>query len=359
MVQESKIEWCTHTSNPLKYRSADGKVVWACIKKSSGCANCYAETLAQRYGRGGPFTKPVMAGLTPFVDEKELRELLSPRKLPAGSKCFVGDMTDVFGEWVTDAMLDRLFAAFALRPDVVFQVLTKRPQRMQEYLTARRYHHESLGLVPTWEWIVMAVSLLRPSASATTAADFHIRRNWPLPNVWLGTSVENQDAADERLAWLVNTPAALRFISAEPLIGEVDLLAGMHADRVLAMEFNPDARFNFEGFVRSGRKPALDWAIVGGESGPGARPMDLAWMRSVVKQCLTAGVPVFVKQLGSKPYEVQAVAAGRVYPSGRAAMNYVAEPVAHPLKDRKGRAMEEWPEDLRVRQWPAAEVAVG
>src|SRR4051812_14758294 len=121
-MQKTNIEWTAtprpdgtlepgYSANPLKYRDAAGNVVWGCVKTSPGCAHCYAETLAKRYGRGGPFTAATMRGLTPFLDEKELHRMLT-YKPAAGKKCFVGDMTDVFGEWVPDELLDRLFAVF-------------------------------------------------------------------------------------------------------------------------------------------------------------------------------------------------------------------------------------------------------
>lgn len=357
MVQESKIEWCTHTSNPVKYRDAEGRVVWACVKKSSGCANCYAETLAQRYGRGGPFTKPVMAGLTPFVDEKELKELLSPRKLPAGSKCFVGDMTDVFGEWVSFGLLFRLFSTIWQRPDVTFQILTKRPDRMREFFRmwddlegedfdfrgargpeAVRAAHKS-GRSEIFAQYLETLGE-PPEGAAYPSFDWmEGPLRWPrsraFRNVWLGTSVEDQAAADERLMWLRETPAAVRFISFEPLLADIGFL-------------------NLKD---------LHWAIVGGESGPRARPLDVAWLRGVVAKCQAAGVPVFVKQLGSKPrehyqdrsdWQVDLKWVGGTDVPPVASMDREPDWWTPATKDRKGGALEEWPEDLRVREWPHA-----
>src|SRR5262245_8975140 len=124
-MQPTSIQWTDYTSNPIKYRrKSDGKTVWGCVKVSPGCAHCYAEAIALRFDRGKVFNAANMEELEPFTDEDELRTLLTSKKL-SGKRVFVGDMTDVFGEWIPDKMLDRLFAVFALRPDVTFQVLTK------------------------------------------------------------------------------------------------------------------------------------------------------------------------------------------------------------------------------------------
>ena len=312
------IEWTDATSNPFKFRDkATGQIVWACVKVSPGCAHCYSETLANRYGRGGPFTKAAMEKVEPFVCEKELRQLATSKKL-AGKRVFVGDMTDLFGEWVSDDMLDRLFATFAVRPDVTFQVLTKRPERMRDYILGadgRELKADIPGVVLNREPF-----------------------DWPLPNVWLGVSVENQAAADVRIPLLLQTPAAVRFLSCEPLLGPVDLGPGFRWGEPIPIT-------KLESW---GHRP--DWVIVGGESGAGARPLDVAWARSVVNQCKAAGVACFVKQLGSEP--------GWDSQSGKAPgsfHHYDAKSGLHikRLNDRKGGDPNEWPADLRVREFPA------
>lgn len=172
----------------------------------------------------------------------------------------------------------------------------------------------------------------------------------PLPNVWLGTSVENQHWADVRIPELLATPAAVRFLSCEPLLGPLSLTN---------LECFRD-HFEGEGWdlkpVRPGHMAGLDWVIVGGESGLKARPFDLAWARSIVSQCRAAGVPVFVKQLGAKPFDQMANYNEKwrtTFPSG-ADGRYEANPLRFEarLKSRKGVLMAEWPEDLRVREWP-------
>jgi len=171
--------------------------------------------------------------------------------------------------------------------------------------------------------------------------------------VWLGTSVEDQAAADERIPHLLATPAAVRFLSCEPLIGPVDLSEGLQGWTV---ESEHASNCNCEDVHNEWRTaatcpvavqvpaPRLNWVIVGGESGPRARPMDLAWARSLVAQCRAAGVAVFVKQLGSKPISHDAAD----WPGDE--RDDGGQP-KH-LRESHGRDPDEWPEDLRVREWP-------
>lgn len=379
-MRKTAIEWTDFSANPLKYRRPDGAVVWACAKTSPGCAHCYAEGIALRYERGTTFAPEVMPSLTPFLDEKDLHKILTARTVDGqpvkGGKCFLGDMTDIFGEWVPDDLLDRLFAVIAKRQDVTFQILTKRAKRMLEYMQRR-----DRVLLPT------GCNCLCHDVDGDTnieggcerCEDVHV---WPLPNVWLGVSVENQKYADERIPLLLQTPAAIRFISAEPLLGPVDI--GMSAatcscckrwssrwvqvhrevrpafpinlmngaDKVVAPAGIHRAESNPHGALSVGKMglvptdftalPKLDWVIVGGESGDGARPFDVAWARSIIKQCADAGVACFVKQLGAVP--VNAIL-GPVNPVNLRAVGAI--------KNKKGGDTAEWPEDLRVRQFPA------
>jgi hypothetical protein len=152
-----------------------------------------------------------------------------------------------------------------------------------------------------------------------------------LPNVWLGVSVENQHFADERIPLLLQTPAAVRFISAEPLLQGIDISRYLMATCDHGEEFCEDVGCD-------GEPAPLHWVIVGGESGPGARPFDLAWGRSIVQQCKAAGVACFVKQLGAVPMYLRW--------EDKAMM-----PVDR-VRDRKGGDPAEWPDDLRVRQFP-------
>lgn len=261
------------TSNPIKYRDREtGQVVWACVRHSPGCTNCYAQTLALRYGRGGPYTQSAMDKVEPFVDEAELRKLVTAKTVGgvpvSGSRVFIGDMTDVFGSWVSDEMLDKMFAAFALRPDVTFQVLTKRADRMAKYLDPNWMSNGG------WNRCMVVggrACEIRGESWANWNKYAHpLNRTWPLPNVWLGTSVENQAAADERIPHLLRTPAAIRFISYEPALGAVD--------------WSPWSD--------------IDWIISGGESGPNARPSHPDWHRAARDFCAKHGKAYFFKQWG-------------------------------------------------------------
>lgn len=157
---------------------------------------------------------------------------------------------------------------------------------------------------------------------------------WPLRNVWLGCSVENQHFADERIPLLLQTPAAVRFVSAEPLLGPVNVEPFLQYPPL-----HDDHKMTFGGREWRG----LDWVIAGGESGSGARPCDLAWIRSIVAQCKAAGLPAFVKQLGAVPIY-------RTLPPFNGAQGLRSN--GEKLKDRKGGDPSEWPADLRVRQFP-------
>lgn len=356
-MDKTNIEWTDFSANPLKYRDKAGKVVWGCVKCSSGCANCYSEAIAQRFGRGGPFTAATMRDLTPFLDEKELRHILTAQKiggkLVAGARCFLGDMTDVFGEWVPDELLDRLFGVLAVRHDVTFQVLTKRAERMAQYF-AGDYR----------------TRLLMANVSWTVADDAAIRfgADYELKHVHFGVSVENQEAADARIPHLLKVPAAVRFLSCEPLLGAVDLTQAGFDGRFVtnpltgSVPYRPDL---------GNSSPRINWVIVGGESGSGARMFNVEWARSLVQQCKGAGVACFVKQLGERP----------VRADGRPLGAYDAEEGEFPrcsrcghfdfgpcgdgtllcngcdsawsgLRDKKGGNPDEWPADLRVREFP-------
>lgn len=295
-MNKTSIEWTDYTSNLIRYRDPEGRSVHGCIKVSTGCANCYASAWSARGltgERGGAFTAKRQATLTPYFDDAEAQRILRTRV--TGKRVFVGDMTDVFGEWVPDALLDRMFAVFALRPDLTFQVLTKRPERMRAYLNDMGAHYGGeIDGEYMERWGDAAVALTGdPCAAGGPIEDC----DWPLPNVWLGVSVENQAAADKRIPELLDTPAAVRFLSCEPLLGQLMLRRPFvrdHKNRNVMTEDDEQRPLVPGSFA------GLHWVIVGGESGPGARPCDLAWIRGIVGQCKAAGVPVFVKQ-GSGP----------------------------------------------------------
>jgi protein gp37 len=332
-MQKTGIEWTDFTANPIKYRDAAGNIVWGCVKTSPGCTHCYAEALANRYGRGGPFKQSVMDGLTPFLDEKELHKMLT-YKPASGARCFIGDMTDIFGEWVPDEMLDRLFAVLAMRKDVTWQVLTKRAERMRDYMLAVQNDDKDLQRFAGHACNV---------AESPCAAGMFDKTDWPFRNVWLGVSVEDQKRADERIRLLLETPAAVRFLSCEPLLSPISFVDG---------PLHPEESTMGEWCVLD---LGIKWVIVGGESGPGSRPMQVEWARSIVQQCKAAGVPAFVKQLGSTPHYCSGSWGPHTFKEESADGGYSISRLK--LVDRKGGDPEEWPKDLRVRQFPALATA--
>lgn len=341
-MNRTSIEWCDFSANPLKYRDETGRVVWACVHASQGCTHCYAESLAKRYRKGGRFNVPTTANVTPFLDEQELRRMLTYK--PASTRrCFVGDMTDVFGEWVPDELIDRLFAVFFVRRDITWQVLTKRAARMRDYFAAP---HRTTAIDDSILWLMNSGVL---DASVQCLIQANGPEPWPLPNVWLGASVEDQQRADERIPDLLQTPAAIRFVSAEPLLGPIafkrrQLGQGADCDECQIRDVRIDEDGCCLGCGSDAMFYGLDWVIVGGESGPGARPMNVEWAESIVQQCRAENVPCFVKQLGANPF----------YPYSDGTPFSDLD-----LKSRKGSDMAEWPESLRVREFPRADEKVG
>ena len=318
MGDRSAIEWTDATWTPLRARHREtGRVGTICVHKSAGCANCYSELFQRWTGIQEPFTPSGLKNVEPLLDAKILAAPLTWRK---PRRIFVCSQPDLFGEWWPDEWIDKVFAVMALAPQHIFQVLTKRPERMRAYLSKATVRHH----------VCAGDGCPYCSDSGLTAWSLA-----PYPNVWLGVSVEDQPTADERIPLLLQTPAAVRFISYEPALGSISLL-------------NADG----DG-PRSGIRGALHWGIYGGESGPGARPNDISWAREFIRQCRVCGIAPFVKQLGAVPvgsvlYEATWPAHVRVGWSGDGMGSYRVR-----LRDRKGGDWDEWPADLRVREFPA------
>lgn len=314
MSDGTKIEWTDATAN----------VVNGCNIYSPGCANCYAMRLAgtrlkdhpTRVGLTQPSKAgPVWTGEVRF-NEKALQQVLRwtrPRRI------FWNAHGDLFHESVPDEWIDRCFAAMALTPQHSHQVLTKRSARMRDYMRSL-----DRAIVKAFAPPHQHPALDDPHAEFFASIAPHAIAEWPLPNVWLGVSVEDQIRADERIPDLLATPAAVRWISAEPLLGPLDLrwiaepdeekdgvldaLLGCNwIERENGEEFRP-ARPGHqdriihrwvcspEADILANRK--LDWIVAGGESGPRARPMHPDWARSLRDQCKAAGVPFLFKQWG-------------------------------------------------------------
>lgn len=338
MADRSAIEWTDASLNPIRARHTEvGKIGWHCEHVSEGCRNCYAEKINHRLGTGVAY-KPgeirqlheiEKEGVEIFLDEKILTQPLKWRK---PRKIFWGSMTDIAGRWVTDGMLDRMFAVMALTPQHTHQVLTKRPERLRQYLSISR----------PWGGAILTAAC---NLLGRDPGPFSL----PLPNVWLGTSCEDQATADERIPHLLRTPAAVRFVSCEPLLGPIDLTRlrgeGTWRDAL-------GGRLHTGPGILTG-EPRLGWVIIGGESGRGARPHNISWDRSLIDQCKAAGVPCFEKQLGRRPYWDLLNGCGK-WPRG--ALTRIEldgrQVDAITLKDKKGGDWNEWPADLRVREFP-------
>lgn len=333
----TSIEWTERTWNPVR----------GCSRVSEGCRNCYAERQAARFSgkigtlnedpyvpEYGPFHRfvqitnghPQWTGKVELI-EKHLEDPLHWRK---PCKVFVNSMSDLFHEALPDEAIDRVFAVMALCPGHTFQILTKRPGRMLQYLT-RGVDDEFMR-----ETMDEAVQEFQ-----ACHANMHPPGRWPLPNVWLGVSVEDQKTADERIPLLLQTPAAIRFVSYEPALGPVDFRRWLT--------------------VTALRDRMLDWIIIGAESGPGARAFDIQWARNTIEQCKAAGVACFLKQLGAHPQEVaypQTVTLRETQQWMDSGWTCITDENGqhwrrcYKLKDRKGGDWLEWPEDLRVREFP-------
>jgi protein gp37 len=289
MSAKTKIEWTDATWNPLvAYRGE--KRGWHCEKISPACHHCYAAAMNKRsdglvgIGTGLPYAAEQRSKLKFQIDGKTL---LAPLGWKRPRKIFVCSMTDLFGDWWTDEQIDKVFAVMALCPHYAFQVLTKRPQRMLRYLTTHHAHGYT-KFDDVRKWMHLLSNQMKPESG------------WPLPNVWLGVTAENQERADERIPLLLETPAATRFLSVEPMLGPVNVSRFMFRDIGWQNAGGPSecAHGYAAGIPCRQCTPSLDWVIAGGESGPGARPSHPDWFRSLRDQCVAAGVPYFHKQNG-------------------------------------------------------------
>ena len=352
MGDKTKIEWCDATITPIRFRvtaAGDKQLVvegrarlgewrgvgWHCVHVSEGCRNCYAEAMNRWRGTGFAFTPEALrrGWIEPFLDEKHLLKPLHMRK---PRRIFWCDMTDLFGDWVPDDWIDRIAAVCALTPHHTHIWLTKRPERMRDYLNDPQTYLRIAGVM------------------MSMASAYVVSTPWLLPNVWGLVSVEDQGTADARIPVLLDTLLAVRGVSYEPAIGAVDLRPPVWMPKTSGRNeqgwecaecrIRIDDQANCAVCGGSRIVTRLDWVIIGGESGPAARPFDLAWARDVIAQCRAAGVAVFVKQLGAKPIDPWA-------DTGALVNN--REPAVPCFKHRKGGDPAEWPADLRVREFPA------
>lgn len=292
------IQWTDETWNPTS----------GCSRVSEGCRHCYIERTPPFRMAGRKLGDPVRLHAKRLYQPMEWRK---PRRV------FVNSLSDLFHDDIPEDFIKEVFTVMAISKRHTFQILTKRPNRMRDILS--KWSAEDM--YDYWH------------AFSGEAREV---QGWPLPNVWLGVSVEDQKTADERVRKLAYTPAAVRFVSAEPLLGPVML-------------------------SNYGSGSSISWVIVGGESGPKARPCELAWIWSIVAQCKTAKVPCFVKQLGDYVLDRNDAGFDGEMPTDWPMDTDVDDPEnewnwqgakIRVRLSKKGGNPEEWPADLRVREWP-------
>lgn len=339
----SNIEWTDETWQPTA----------GCRKVSPGCKHCYAETMAKRQvamakargDKASPYLQ-VIGGNGRWTGRAITvpKNLADPLHMRKPRHIFVDSMADLFHEDIPNEYIAAVFGVMAACPQHTFQVLTKQAARLPEFFAwveaQASERVAGMGHGDSHAWVLVDAAVVNGAPDARWTRHPPSLWRWPLPNVWLGVSTEDQATADERIPFLLQVPAAVRFISAEPLIGPLTLRPSW-IDRRAARALNVHV---------------LDWVITGGESGHGARPCDVAWLRSLVEQCATAEVACFVKQLGAQPrtadrFDISDDNFRKIDVAG----GWPAElqpPFSLYLDDRKGGDPSEWPEDLRARQWP-------
>lgn len=312
MAARSSIEWTDTTWNP----------VTGCTKVSPGCDHCYAETFAERWRgtSGHHFEDGFDIVLRP-------ERLTLPLRWRRSRRIFVNSMSDLFHDQVADEFIARVFAVMAVAERHTFQVLTKRHGRMRSLLRSAAFGELVLKHAPL---VAMRVGL-----DPTWAARMANPDDGPLPNVWLGVSAEDQKRADIRIPALLDTPAAVRFVSAEPLLGPIDL-----KQAVIRMGDQRGHGLTASYVHTAGccaRFHGIDWVIAGGESGPKAHPMHPDWARNLRDQSTRAGIPFFFKQWGEYlPVPVEdnpRFAGGRAFdnPRGGRSSATIRERSTHPF----------------------------
>ena len=317
----TKIQWTDETWNPIV----------GCSRISEGCKNCYAASTAKspRLQQFSQYQKVSnWDGTVEWVES----QIYKPIGWKKPKRIFVCSMGDLFHENVPFEWIDRVMAVMCYCKHHIFQVLTKRPD------IAHLYFNDYLPDVgPSWKVVGKNIAV-------------NFKRQIPLRNVWLGTSVENQKVAGDRILPLMETSAAIRFLSCEPLLENLDLSQWLpealgkgicdacgETGQLYAVDKSPVAGLA----ICTQCCPRPDWILVGGESGTKARPCHQDWIRSIIQQCQIAKVSVFVKQLGSHSLVSQP------YIQGVAQSHYRIS-----LKNRKGGDFDEFPDDLKVRQFP-------
>lgn len=317
MSKNSSIQWTGNT----------WPIVTGCEFESEGCANCYALKDSWRLSHNpnpkvsDPYKGTVIKAANGKLQWSKLIKCHPDRlnwvlqwKKP--SLIFVCNMSDLFHESVPDEFIYQAFAYMAITPHHTYQVLTKRPKRMMELLQSGKQTIRR-NVVDLGRNLNLPYKVYEPYETCCF--------DWPLQNVWLGVSAENQKAANERIVYLRHTPARIRFLSCEPLLEHIELF-DVDGEVAISMSAFYHREMLYPGEV-------IDWVILGGESGANARPCRLEWIRHIAKQCEEIGIPVFIKQLGRLCLQDDG-------------QHLFA--CSHP----KGGDVNEFPPDLQIRQFP-------
>lgn len=302
-MTKSLIEWTDETWNP----------VTGCTKVSAGCKYCYAERAWSRLSaKGMPYEGRAFTDVQCHPERLE-----QPLRWKKPRRVFVNSMSDLFHEDVPFEFIAAVFGVMSVATRHTFQILTKRPQRMLEWFDWANQSASPIECMCAWSAraYLLEQNVKDYPFALEGLAESLIGHRWPRPNVWLGISAEDQATAEERIPLLLQTPAAVRFVSLEPLLGPVDLerilwpekgghrvdvLRGGYWNKAGITTFGPSAELGqtMGGFTNHSDMQTIDWVIVGGESGPKARPMHPDWVRDIRDQCVEATVPFFFKQWG-------------------------------------------------------------
>lgn len=273
MAEKTSIEWTESTWTPVK----------GCTRKSPGCVNCYAEIMAARFSKPGQWGEGLAKIVSVPGGRKDHRwtgvmrfdekELLKPLDWKKPRKIFVCSTSDLFHEDVLEEWIDQVFAVMALAPQHTYQVLTKRPERMREYLASIENGDDERLVGMRDAMVEGSAQSIWHARTGDNTVDEWLAVHLPLNNVWLGTSIEDRVRLEERAPILADIDWPTKFWSAEPLLGDLGHIP---------VEWIPD------------------WVIVGGESGPGWRPMNELWAEKVLHQVKNAGKAAFMKQMAGK-----------------------------------------------------------
>jgi protein gp37 len=293
------IEWTDRTLN----------IVTGCTKVSDGCLHCYIERTPPLRMAGRKFDKPGIGGSIGLMFHMD--RLAKVVRATKPRRWFVNSLADLFHADVPRDVIVQLWAAMALAPQHTFQILTKRHDRMRNLIADEckcgSGHMDGIHFRSAMAWAVSKANPNRPDWAPDDAEQRVYSAEWPLRNVWLGVSVEDQKAADLRIPALLETPAAVRWLSCEPLLGPVDLHGpvdrfGGRPHLTYWLTGQPHWVDDVGSEPRTSSLaigPKIDWVVVGGESGPGARPMHPDWARTLRDQCADSGVPYLFKQWGA------------------------------------------------------------